>query len=116
MQQNHRRPVARRQVMQTESVDNGSARINHWRGGGFYLFSRRATNKCHQEDTKTASPSTCHCSSKTLSERFHAAAWLARLKNANRSALIWSALVVGMPCGNPGYTLSVAFFTIFADI
>src|SRR5439155_2283878 len=53
---------------------------------------------------------------KRSSERFHAAAWLARLKNANRSALIWSALVVGMPCGNPGYTFSVAFFTIFAEI
>src|SRR6267378_2680203 len=38
------------------------------------------------------------------------------LKNASRSALIWSALVVGMPCGKPGYTFSVAFLTIFADI
>jgi hypothetical protein len=26
----------------------------------------------------------------------------APLKNASRSALIWSALVVGMPCGKPG--------------
>ena len=40
MQQDHRRPMARRQVMQTKSVDDGSARINHWRGGDFYLFSQ----------------------------------------------------------------------------
>ena len=32
------------------------------------------------------------------------------------SALICSALVVGIPCGNPGYTFSVAFFIIFAEI
>src|SRR5712672_1031656 len=45
----------------------------------------------------------------------HAA--LARLcwMNASRSALIWSAFVVGIPCGKPGYTLSVAFFTSFAE-
>src|SRR5258705_13674615 len=46
----------------------------------------------------------------------HAAADFSPLKNARRSALIWSALVVGIPCGKPGYTFSVAFFTIFADI
>src|SRR5580692_1298883 len=40
--------------------------------------------------------------------------WL-RWINASRSALIWSALVVGMPCGNPGYTFRVAPFTSFAD-
>ena len=37
------------------------------------------------------------------------------LINASRSALIVSALVVGIPCGNPGYTFSVAPFTSFAD-
>ena len=46
----------------------------------------------------------------------HAAVDFSPLKNARRSALIWSALVVGIPCGKPGYTFSVAFFTIFADI
>jgi len=30
--------------------------------------------------------------------------------------LIWSALVVGIPCGKTGYTFSVAPFTILADI
>jgi hypothetical protein len=38
------------------------------------------------------------------------------LKKASRSALIWDAWVVGMPCGKPGYTFSVAFFSIFADM
>jgi hypothetical protein len=45
---------------------------------------------------------------------YAATAWVC-LTNASRSALIWSALVVGIPCGNPGYTLSVAPFTSFAD-
>ena len=38
------------------------------------------------------------------------------LRNASKSVLIWSVLVVHMPCGKPGYTFSLAFFTIFADI
>jgi len=29
--------------------------------------------------------------------------------------LIWSAFVVGIPCGKPRYTFNVAFFTSFAD-
>jgi len=46
----------------------------------------------------------------------YAAACLLCLKKASMSALIWSALVVGIPCGKPGYTFKVEFFTIFADI
>src|SRR5664280_242254 len=34
---------------------------------------------------------------------------------ANRSALIVSAWVVGMPCGNPEYVFKVPFCTSFAD-
>ena len=34
---------------------------------------------------------------------------------ASRSALIVSAWVVGMPCGNPWYVFSVPFCTSFAD-
>ena len=30
--------------------------------------------------------------------------------------MIWSALVLGIPCGNPGYTFNSAPLTIFADI
>ena len=45
----------------------------------------------------------------------YAAACSARLKNASRSALMTSACVVGIPCGKPGYTFNVAFFTSFAD-
>src|SRR5258707_8523792 len=45
----------------------------------------------------------------------HADLALVWLINASRSALIWSALVVGIPCGKPGYTLSVAPFTSFED-
>jgi hypothetical protein len=33
---------------------------------------------------------------------------------ARISALIRSAFVVGIPCGNPGYALNVAFFSSFA--
>jgi DNA-binding NarL/FixJ family response regulator len=36
-------------------------------------------------------------------------------KNASRSVLIVSASVVGMPCGNPGYDLSVPFGSSLAD-
>ena len=35
--------------------------------------------------------------------------------NSSRSALIWSAWVVGIPCGKPGYVFSLAPFTSFAD-
>jgi hypothetical protein len=35
--------------------------------------------------------------------------------NSSRSALIWSAFVVGMPCGNPGYDFSVPCFKSFTD-
>jgi hypothetical protein len=35
--------------------------------------------------------------------------------NASRSALIVGASVVGIPCGNPGYDLSVPFCTSFAE-
>jgi|SRR5580704_9954688 hypothetical protein len=45
---------------------------------------------------------------------YAAASWL-RSMNASKSALIWSALVVGIPWGKPGYTFSVAPFTSFAD-
>jgi hypothetical protein len=34
---------------------------------------------------------------------------------ASRSLLIVSALVVGMPCGNPGYVFKVPFCSSFAD-
>jgi len=37
------------------------------------------------------------------------------LKNASRSALIVSACVVGMPCGEFLYVLSVPFLRSFAD-
>ncbi len=36
-------------------------------------------------------------------------------RKARRSALIVSACVVGMPCGNPSYVFSVPFCTSFAD-
>jgi hypothetical protein len=36
-------------------------------------------------------------------------------RKASRSALIVSALVVGMPCGNALYVFSVPFFKSFAD-
>src|SRR5258705_10125558 len=55
-------------------------------------------------------------SSERRPDKTHAAACLLCLRNASRSLLIWSALVVGIPCGKPGYTFSVAFFTIFEDI
>ena len=37
------------------------------------------------------------------------------LRNARRSALIWSLLTVHMPWEKPGYTLSVEPLTSFAD-
>jgi hypothetical protein len=39
---------------------------------------------------------------RTCSPGYAAAVVAEPLKKANRSALIWSALVVGMPCGKPG--------------
>ena len=59
--------------------------------------------------------STPESQSWTEGRKNQAAACRLCFKNASRSALIWSALVVGIPCGKPGYTFSVAFFTIFAD-
>ena len=35
--------------------------------------------------------------------------------NANKSALIVAASVVGIPCGNPGYDFNVPFGSNFAD-
>jgi hypothetical protein len=40
----------------------------------------------------------------------------APLKIATNSALIWSALVAGIPCGKPGHTFNVACFSIVAEI
>ena len=37
------------------------------------------------------------------------------LRNASRSALIFSACVVGMPCGKSLYVIRVPFFNSFAD-
>ena len=37
------------------------------------------------------------------------------LRNANRSALIFSACVVGIPCGKSLYVIRVPFFNSFAD-
>jgi len=37
------------------------------------------------------------------------------LIKASKSALICSAWVVGIPCGNPGYDLSVPCFRSFTD-
>ena len=48
--------------------------------------------------------------------RYAEAVVAAPLKKVSKSALIWSALVAGMPCGKPLYTFSVAFFSIFADL
>ena len=61
-------------------------------------------------------PGLCSKDKRPGSPLAYAAASRLCLMNPSRSALIWSALVVGIPCGKPGYTFSVAFFTIFADI
>jgi hypothetical protein len=61
--------------------------------------------------------SKCHInSSEPKPPQHHDDAVATPLTNARRSALIWSGLVVAMPCGKPGYTFSVAFFKIFADM
>ena len=47
--------------------------------------------------------------------KFHTAATLVfAAMNSRRSALIWSALVVGLPCGKPLYVFKMAPFTNFA--
>lgn len=47
--------------------------------------------------------------------KFHTAATRAfAAMNSSRSALIWSAFVVGMPCGKPLYVFKIAPFTNFA--
>ena len=68
------------------------------------IFRRGNLNKGHPAFAVEGRPDKAHA----------AACWLFWM-NASRSALIWSALVVGIPCGKPGYTLSVAPFTSFAD-
>jgi hypothetical protein len=81
----------------------GRILICHVQGSGAYLIARRRRS----EDPAFAV--------ERRPDQVYAAASRLFLMNANRSALIVSALVVGIPWGKPGYIFSVEFFTSFAD-
>jgi hypothetical protein len=68
------------------------------RSSGYVSFIRK-THPAAVKYTRSTAGDTAFLPVRLLS--YADACWL-RWRNASKSALIWSALVVGMPCGKPG--------------